>query len=130
MSRLNVPREPAQSSNYLKSLKRAFTHEAVLFIARVYFGRSADIKVEAIWEPSIQEAPIMYIVYIIANELTSRERLDKNLADFKSNIMVGVKLPFNVLVIPVSFYEENEDDIKADEEQSVTENTECERTPA
>lgn len=125
-----MPREPAQSSNYLKSLKRAFTHEAVLFIARVYFGRNADIKVDAIWEPSIQEAPIMYVIYIVANELTPRERLDKNLADFKSNIMVGVKLPFNVIIIPVSFYEESEDDTKADEEQSVTEDTECERASA
>ena len=130
MSRLNVPRESVQSSSYLKTLERAFTHESVLFIARIYFGHGATIKVDAIWEPSVQEAPIMYIVYIVANRQTSRETLDKNLADFKAYIMSGVKLPFNVLIVPVSFYEERVDENSSNEESSITEDSECQGAPA
>lgn len=72
----------------------------------------------------------MYIVYIVANRQTSRETLDKNLADFKSYIMAGVKLPFNVLIVPVSFYEERVDENSSNEESSITEDSECQGATA
>ena len=123
MSLLSVPLESVRSNKYSKLLEKAFSDEAILFIARVYFGKNATIKIDALWEPSYQESPVMYIIYVIANKLLSVKELETNIRDFKENILQGVTLPPNVLIIPVSFYKEFVNGNSPDEESCIIENT-------
>mgnify|MGYP003595506475 CR=1 FL=1 len=107
MNHSNVKQECARLNNYLKTLEKAFIKDSVLFIARVCFGLSTTIKIDALWELSSKESPIMYIVYIVVNKETPREILDKNLEAFRFYFLKDIKLPFIVFIIPFSFFKEN-----------------------
>ena len=123
MNLLSVPLESVRSSNYANLLEKAFTNETVLFVIRVYFGRDATIKVDSLWEPSYQESPVMYIVYIVANKHMSIKEINRAFKDLKDNILQGVVLPPNVLIVPVSFYKEFVNETSPDEESCTIENT-------
>ena len=123
MNLLSVPLESVRSSNYANLLEKAFTNETVLFVTRVYFGRDATIKIDSLWEPSYQESPVMYIVYIVANKHMSIKEINRALKDLKDSILQGVVLPPNVLIIPVSFYKEFVNETSPDEEPCTIENT-------
>lgn len=123
MNLLSVPLESVRSSNYANLLEKAFTNETVLFVTRVYFGRDATIKIDSLWEPSYQESPVMYIVYIVANKHMSIKEINRAFKDLKDNILQGVVLPPNVLIVPVSFYKEFVNETSPNEESCTIENT-------
>lgn len=108
MTLSNVPPALAQLNKLKEILEEIFSSENISFLLKLYFGDKAKVIVDAIWDPTLQEFPVMHIVYIVSNQQQSRESLEQSLSDFLRYLD---SFPPNVLFIPSCFIKEdvNED---------------------
>lgn len=108
MSLSSVPPALAQLNKLKEILEEVFSSEGTSFLLKLYFGKEAEAVVDAIWDPTVQDFPIMHIIYIVTRQEQPREILEKRMEEFKRYID---PFPPNVLIIPVCFIKEivNED---------------------